>query len=211
MRPAQVPDNHRDDQALAALIARVAAGDLDALANFYEATSARVYGFVLRMVGDAVLAEELLLDVFTEVWRQAASYQQRPSPPLLWVLMIARGLALEKRQSQELAIEQQQKDESSFSFSGSAEDASAVAAQEAVLSALNTLPPEQQTITELAHYSGASFTEIAELLNLPPETVKRRIKLAMLRLREAYVHCRAASARMQQNDETGELLSSDGT
>jgi len=208
MRPSQVPDDLTHDQDLAALMARIAAGDSGALATFYDVTSARVYGLVLRIVGDTASAEEVLLEVFTAVWRQAPAYQQRPCPPLLWVLMIARDLALDKRQSQqrtEPVVAQQGKAESSVGFPGLAEDASAVAPQEAILAALNALPPEQQEVTELAHYSGAGYAEIAELLGLPPETVKRRIYLAMLRLREAYAHCRSASARMQQNNKTGEL------
>lgn len=213
-RSSQVPDYITHDQDLAALMAKVAARDLEALASFYDATSARVYRLVLRMVGDTASAEEVLLEVFAAVWQQAPDYQQRSCPPLLWVLMIARRLALDKGQSQqrpEPVVEQQEKAESSVDFPGFAEDASVLAPQAAILSALKTLPPEQQEVTELAHYSGASYTEIAELLDLPPETVKRRLYLAMLRLQEAYAHCRSASAKMQLNDKTGELLTSVGT
>lgn len=213
MRISQVSNDLTHDQNLVALMARVAAGDASALAAFYDATSDRVYGLVLRMVGDNRSAEEVLLEVFAAVWRQAPAYQQRCCPPLLWVLMIARGLALDKGQSQQrlaLVVAQQGKEQSSVGFPGFAEDASALTPQEAILSALNTLPPEQQEVTELAHYSGASYTEIAELLDLPPETVKKRLYLAMLRLREAYAHRRSASANRQQNDKTGALLTSAG-
>jgi RNA polymerase sigma-70 factor, ECF subfamily len=212
MRPVLAPnDDITPDHDLAVLMAGVARGDADALAAFYDATSARVYSLVLRIVGDAVLAEEVLLDVFTAVWRQAAAHQQRPCPPLLWVLMIARSLALDKRPGRpEAVVAQQGKAESSAGCADFAEDASAVAPQDAVPAALNTLPPEQQVVTELAYYSGANYAEIAEILALPPETVKGRIYLAMLRLREAYAQRRAASAKMQQNDKAGGLPSSAG-
>ena len=214
MRSSQVPDNHTQDQDLASLMARVAVGDLNALASFYDATSARVYSLVLRMVGDTASAEEVLLEVFATMRRQAPAYQQRSCPPLLWVLMIARGLALDKRQSQqrpEPGVEQQGKDESSFGFPSFAEDASALAPQAAILSVLNTLPPEHQVVIELAHYSGASYIEIAELLDLPPETVKRCIYLAMLRLREAYADRRLQTGnRMIRPANCSPALKTDG-
>src|SRR5262249_56070004 len=69
------------DQDLIALVQRVATGDQSALAALYDATNRLVYGLVLRVLGDMSSAEEVLLDVYTQVWRQASSYDSSPAPP----------------------------------------------------------------------------------------------------------------------------------
>jgi len=69
------------EQEWVLLIRRVAQGDQQALAAFYDATSTLVYGFAMRMLGNTATAEEVTLDVYTQVWRQAASYNQERGTP----------------------------------------------------------------------------------------------------------------------------------
>src|SRR5947209_13226382 len=80
----------------AALIRGVADGDQQALAALYDATSRTVYGLLLRILADASAAEEVLLDVYTQAWRQAAAYSPARGTPLAWLTTIARSRAIDR-------------------------------------------------------------------------------------------------------------------
>ena len=81
---------------LAALLARVARGDMNALATVYDQTVPAVYGLVLRILGDRSAAEEVTADVFVQVWQRAVDYDPRRGPALPWLLLIARSRALDR-------------------------------------------------------------------------------------------------------------------
>src|SRR5262245_24188804 len=87
------------DQDLIALVQRVATGDQSALAALYDTTNRLVYGLVLRVLGDMSSAEEVLLDVYTQVWRQASSYDSSRGAPLAWLTTIARSRAIDRLRS----------------------------------------------------------------------------------------------------------------
>jgi RNA polymerase sigma-70 factor (ECF subfamily) len=177
------------DQDLISLVQRVATGDQAALAALYDTTNRLVYGLVLRVLGDASSAEEVLLDVYTQVWRQAASYDINRGGPLAWLTTIARSRAIDRLRS---GWQDQQRKEPLDALG----DAPAAAAspeemtvaserQRFVREALSSLTPEQREVIELAYYSGLSHSEIATKLNQPLGTVKTRTRLGMMKLREA--------------------------
>src|SRR6185436_8184391 len=87
------------DQDWAALIEKVAGGDQSALTTLYDSTSRLVFGLVLRVVGDRSTAEEVLLDVYTQVWRQASTYDAKRGAPLAWLMTIARSRAIDRLRS----------------------------------------------------------------------------------------------------------------
>jgi len=177
------------DQDLISLVEQVAAGDQAALATLYDTTNRLVYGLILRVLGDISSAEEVLLDVYTQVWRQAASYDTGRGTPLAWLTTIARSRAIDRLRS---GWQDQQRKESLETL-GDAPAATAspeemtVASerQRLVRAALDALSPEQREVIELAYYSGLSHSEIAEKLNQPLGTVKTRTRLGMMKLREA--------------------------
>jgi RNA polymerase sigma-70 factor (ECF subfamily) len=179
--------SHRD-QDLVALIGRVAAGEQSALTAIYDATNRLVFGLILRIVVDRATAEEVLLDVYTQVWRQAASYDVSRGVPLAWVMTIARSRAIDRVRA---GRNDQQRKESleaigEVSDAGvSPEEASVFSErQRLVRSALDTLVPEQREVIELAYYSGLSHSEIALKLGQPLGTVKTRTRLGMMKLRD---------------------------
>ena len=177
------------EQDLISLVERVAAGDQAALAALYEATNRLIYSLVLRVLGDMSSAEEVLIDVYTQVWRQAASYDANRGAPLAWMATIARSRAIDRLRSGW----QDQRRKESLDVLGDApanadnpeETAAASERQRFVREALNLLTPEQRQVIELAYYSGLSHSEIAEKLNQPLGTVKTRTRLGMMKLREA--------------------------
>jgi RNA polymerase sigma-70 factor (ECF subfamily) len=177
------------DQDLVSLVESVAAGDQSALAALYDATNRFIYSLILRVLGDMGSAEEVLIDVYTQLWRQAASYDANRGAPLAWMATIARSRAIDRLRSSW----QDQHRKESLDVLGDApanaaspeESAAASERQRFVREALNLLTPEQRRVIELAYYSGLSHSEIAEKLNQPLGTVKTRTRLGMMKLREA--------------------------
>ena len=170
------------------LVKRVAAGDASALAAFYEGTSRRVFGLVLKILGDRSAAEEVLLDVFTQVWRQAASYDPGRGSPLAWLMTIARTRAIDRvrsgRQVQKRS-EPLEKAVDEWSRAANPEETAVTSERERMVrSALESLSVEQREVIELAYYKGLSHSEIAGRLGQPLGTVKTRTRLGMMKLVE---------------------------
>jgi len=175
------------NQEVAALIGKAAGGDQQAVSELYDATSRMIYGLVLRILGDEAAAEEVLLDVFMQVWRQASSYDAERGSPLAWLATIARSRAIDRlragrqhwqRTSSLETVSQQSTGES-------LEEAAYVTELRAIVrEALASLSAEQREALELAYYAGMSHSEIAERLGQPLGTVKTRIRLGMMKLRE---------------------------
>lgn len=177
------------DQELISYVQGVATGDQSALAALYDNTNRLIYGLILRVLGDASTAEEVLLDVYTQVWRQAASYDTSRGMPLAWLTTIARSRAIDRLRS---GWQDQRRKEpidllkDHETGTANPEDMTVVSErQRFVRSALALLSPEQREVIELAYYGGLSHSEIAAKLNQPLGTVKTRTRLGMMKLREA--------------------------
>jgi RNA polymerase sigma-70 factor (ECF subfamily) len=177
------------DQDLISLVELVATGDQSALATLYDATNRLIYSLILRVLGDVSSAEEVLIDVYTQVWRQAASYDANRGAPLAWMATIARSRAIDRLRS---GWQDQRRKEpldilgdAQASAASPEEMAAASERQSLVREALSLLTPEQREVIELAYYSGLSHSEIAEKLKQPLGTVKTRTRLGMMKLREA--------------------------
>lgn len=176
------------ESTLAETIKQVCAGDEQALAAFYDATSRVVYGLLLRVLGAREEAEEVMLDVYTQVWRQAGSYNEGRGTPLAWLTTIARSRAIDRLRSG--SFERKRVDsldaatEQASPARGVEETAAAGETGRRVRAALDALPPEQRAVIELAYYGGMSHGEIAAHTGQPLGTVKTRTRLGMMRLRE---------------------------
>lgn len=177
------------DQDLASMIGKVADGDQSALSALLDATSRLVFGLALRILGDRSTAEEVMLDVFTQVWRQADSYDRKRGAPLAWILTIARSRAIDRLRSSKHDHLNSEPVETLSDLSASApspEENTALAERKKLVRvALSTLAAEQREVIELAYYSGLSHSEIALKLGQPLGTVKTRVRLGMIKLREA--------------------------
>lgn len=176
------------DQDWAAIIKRVADGDQSALTTLYDSTSRLVFGLILRVVTDRSSAEEVLLDVYTQVWRQASTYDRKRGAPLAWLMTIARTRGIDRLRSGR--HEHLNKDSldaiGEITASTPSPEADTVTAErrQLVRSALETLSAEQRAVIELAYYSGLSHSEIALQLGQPLGTVKTRTRLGMMKLRD---------------------------
>ena len=177
------------EQEWGPLIARTAQGDQAALATLYDRTSPQVYGFVLKILDNREAAEEVTLDVYTQVWRQAHTYDETRGTPGSWLMTLARTRAIDRFRSG--AAERGRLNPLDTVELMASEDNTPeqdMAGQERrryVQQAVALLTAEQRQAIALAYFYGLSQSEIADKLQLPLGTVKTRIRLGMIKLREA--------------------------
>ncbi len=172
------------NQEWARLIARVAEGDHDALAKFYDLSNRFTCGLLIRILGNAATAEEVLLDVYLQVWRQASRYNAQRGNPRAWLVTMARSRAIDRLRADKQTL-QREEALTGIESAGIPDDvASQVELRGLVCTALEALGPEQREVIELAFYSGMSHSEMAAHLHEPLGTVKTRVRRAMIKLRE---------------------------
>ena len=176
------------DQDWTTQIEQMATGDQVALADFYDLTNRMAFGLILRIMGDRSTAEEVLLDVYTQVWRQADTYRPERGTPLAWLMTIARTRALDRLRAGRQEMQRRESLETVADVRSVAADpeeaASTKEQQRLVRKALTALSDEQRQVIELAYFSGFSQSEIAAHLGQPLGTVKTRVRLGMIKLRE---------------------------
>jgi RNA polymerase sigma-70 factor (ECF subfamily) len=175
------PPNLQDD---AALIARLRGGDDKAMADLYDRYSSIVYGVALRVLGDTTAAEDVLQEVFLQLWRRPQAFDSERGRLAPWLAVIARNRAIDvvrKRPQQEDI------DELPIASGVDLESTSARRlAVEKVRSVLAGLPQEQRKALEMAFFEGMTHTEIARKTGDPLGTVKTRIRTALLAVRKAF-------------------------
>jgi RNA polymerase sigma-70 factor (ECF subfamily) len=166
------------------LIGRIAKGDRLAMQVLFARHHVRVYRFVLRLVADPATAEDLISEVFLDVWRQADRFEGR-SAVSTWMLAIARFKALSvlrKRSDKEL-------DEETAAALEDPSDDPEVAVQkkdksDVLRKCLTGLSPEHREIIDLVYYHEKSVEEVAEIVGIPENTVKTRMFYARKKLAE---------------------------
>ena len=166
------------------LIARIAVGDRFAMQVLFARHHVRVYRFVLRLVRNEATAEDLISEVFLDIWRQADKFEGR-SAVSTWMLSIARFKALSvlrKRPEQEL------NDETAERIEDLADDPETALAKKdkgAVLrQCLSALSAEHREIVDLVYYHEKSVEEVAGIVGIPEATVKTRMFYARKKLSE---------------------------
>src|SRR5262245_33921093 len=174
---------------LGGLIARTARGEESALAALYDSTAALVNGLAMRILGDRGAAEEVTGDVYLQVWRQAVRYDQTRGAPLAWLLTLTRTRAIDRLRSNGSQRARTDPLRAAIVLPSTApgpeEHSHLSQRRRFVQEALTGLPADQRQAIELAYFGGQSHSEIAATLGEPLGTVKTRIRLGMLRLRDA--------------------------
>jgi RNA polymerase sigma-70 factor (ECF subfamily) len=171
------------DNSDAALIAKIAAGNRLAMQVLYARHHARVYRFILRLIGGEAAAEDLTSDVFLSVWRQAHRFEARSSVTT-WLLAIARYKALAELRRRP----QPSSEEASAEVSYPADDPEASFEikhrGEILRNCLTRLSPRHREIIDLVYYHEKSVQEAADILGVPGNTVKTRMFHARKKLSE---------------------------
>ena len=164
------------------LIRRIAQGDQLAMRTLFGRHRVPLYRWLLRLVGDEALADDLLSDVFLDVWRQAASFEARSSVST-WLLAIARHKALSARRRRPDA----ELDEKIASSVADPADDPEVALQKRTRAdllrrSLARLSPEHREVIDLVYFHGKSVNEVAEIVGIAAATVKTRMFYARKKL-----------------------------
>lgn len=177
-----------DSGELQLLIQSVARGEQAALAELYDRASRRVFVLALRILKDRQLAEEVVLDVFLQVWRTARSYQVARARPLGWLFTITRSRALDALRARMVRLRHEAELAPELDEAEPAPTASeCLDLQDRrghVRRALSELPADQGSAVHLAYFEGLSHTEIAERTGASLGTVKTRLRLGMQKLRD---------------------------
>lgn len=176
-----------DPTSVVHLIQQVANQDRDAFNQLYDRFSTLVFTLAMRMLKVRSDAEDLLQEVFVQVWRQAENYSAERGSPEAWIINIARSRAIDKKRS----IRRMEKsfvltDDPARAESSENVESSAAESETRLMmnSVLANLPQTQRKVLELAYFDGLTQTEIAERLAEPLGTVKTRMRSGIQRLRQ---------------------------
>jgi RNA polymerase sigma-70 factor, ECF subfamily len=177
------------------LISLVEAADAEAFATLYDRHSRAAFSLAYRMMGERQASEDLMQDAFLKVWRSAKSYRAERGSVRTWILSIVHNRGIDQIRSQASRRRTQDKIEASAPRSQPSEAFAETlrnSQRDQVREALDTLPPEQLKILELAYFSGYTHMEISDLLRLPLGTVKGRMRLGLKKIRD-YFESRGAA------------------
>jgi RNA polymerase sigma-70 factor, ECF subfamily len=168
------------------LLAAVAKGDEAAFERLYEATRAKLYGVLLRILRRPELAEEVMQETYLKVWKMAGAFDPTIGSPITWMVAMARNRAIDiVRKKSEVSIEEEPE-----AMGIAAEVPAPLARREMteelrrLLSCLGKLDPEKQRILLLAYYSGWSRDQLAKKLDIPVNTIKTWLRRSLLEIRE---------------------------
>jgi RNA polymerase sigma-70 factor (ECF subfamily) len=176
------------------LIGRSADGDARALEVLYDRYSRVVFSFALRIVTDRQLAEELLQEVFFRAWQQGGAFRASRGTFVTWLLSITHNMAIDeirrrRRRPQKADSEEPETLLASVADTSAGSDVEDEVwlgtLRETIAGVMDQLPTAQRDAIEMAYYQGKTQREIAEELGEPLGTIKTRMRLGMLKLREA--------------------------
>ena len=180
MQPEPAQDNDVE------LLKAIAARDEAALAQLYDRYRVILFGLLMRILNNREEAEDVLQEVFLQVWRKAADFDESRGRPFTWLVTLGRSRGIDRLRT--LAARDRVAEagarEPSEEISDAATDAFKSEQRGLVSDALAKLPDEQKRPIILAYFDGLTQSEIATSLGAPLGTVKTRMRMGMIRLRE---------------------------
>ena len=172
---------------LGALLKRVSDGDDDAFASFYDATCARVFGLILRVLRDPGYSEETTQEVYAQVWRSASAYDPAEGSALAWLMTLAHRRAVDRVRA-EVASSRREWDYATTHLDRSSDVVAEAAVRgddrRRVVGCFGTLTGAQREAIELAYYDGLTYVQVSERLSTSLGTVKSRMREALRKLRD---------------------------
>ena len=165
-----------------ALVKFIAAGDKTAMGLLYARHAARLYRFTFRLTGNSSLAEDLVSDVFLDVWRSARRFEEKCRVST-WLLAIARHKALSAVRRR---VDEPLNEDKAASIKDPSDDpettADKTARSSVIRKCLTQLSPAHREVMDLVYYHDKSVDEVARIVGIPPNTVKTRMFHARSRL-----------------------------
>ncbi|WP_024801686.1 ECF RNA polymerase sigma factor SigK [Nocardia sp. BMG51109] len=186
--PVPGPDgdgNEGGQRELRLLLDATGTGDRDAFTRFYRATNPRVFGLALRIVRNRTAAEEITQEVYLQVWSTAYRFDPKRATPIGWLMMIAHRRAVDRVRTEKTAFHR----DTVYGHTHLGRDHDVVEEtvgqqleEQAVVHCLDTLTSTQREAVALAYYSGRTYREVSQHLDVPLATIKSRIRDALKRL-----------------------------
>jgi RNA polymerase sigma-70 factor (ECF subfamily) len=168
------------------LLAAVAKRDAAAFERLYEATRAKLYGVLVRILGRPEIADEVMQETYLKIWNMADRFDPTVASPITWMVAIARNRAIDiVRKKGEVSFEDEPE-----ALEVAADTPAPLARREMteelkrLLSCLGRLDPEKQRIVLLAYYSGWSREQLAKKLDIPVNTIKTWLRRSLIEIRE---------------------------
>lgn len=187
MRPFEM--KQRQEIADAELVSRLCQRDPDALGAIYDRYAHAAYGLVLRITHDPGVTEDLLQELFIRLWNRAGEFNAGRGALGVWILSIARNLAIDHVRSAQARFAQRMAPVEQLDHyrtpSSEAGQESIIDRTRAVRTALSSLNANEKQVLELAYFEGCSHTEIATRLGAPLGTVKSWMRAALSRMRNS--------------------------
>jgi RNA polymerase sigma-70 factor (ECF subfamily) len=167
------------------LISAVALGDERAYEALYDQAAGWVLGLVRRVLRDPAQAEEVMQEVLLEIWRTASRFDRQQGSAVSWVMTMAHRRAVDRVRSERSHASREQRAATAvIDYDDVIEAVQASLDRERVQRCLTSLTELQRECLSLAYYSGYTYREVAELLNVPAGTVKTRMRDGLIRLRD---------------------------
>lgn len=171
------------------LIKRISERDTSALSEFYDIHSKYLYTIIYYILKDESEAEDLLQEVFLQIWDKTDSYDENLGNPMAWITRITRNKSIDRLRSKSFKNRSSETDIDRF-FDLSSEDESSSPdsnlklsqEKKEIVSALKSLNQNQRDLIEFAYFRGFTQSELSEHFNIPLGTVKTRMRAAMIQL-----------------------------
>jgi RNA polymerase sigma-70 factor (ECF subfamily) len=182
----EMPEDGSAGDLAAALLVRVADGDQRAFAELYDLLSSRVFGLILRVLVNRSQSEEVLQEVFLEVWQSAGRFAPNKGQGRTWVLTIAHRRAVDRVRASQSSADRDVRvgtRDLGVAHDSVAEQVELSIEGGKVVAALSTLPEPQREALVLSYYGGYSQSEISVLIGAPLGTIKTRMRDGLSRLR----------------------------
>lgn len=174
------------------LMQQITRRDTRALAHLYDRYCAVLKALILRIVHDEAECDDLLQEIFMQIWEQSKNYSSRKGKPLGWIVTLSRRRAIDRlrkrmsycraKERMEIQVEQQP---SSWNHTRIEDDICMDDIREFLCARIDSLPPFQKEAIDLAYFKGMSQREIAQATHTPLGTIKTRLELGLRKLSEA--------------------------
>jgi RNA polymerase sigma-70 factor (ECF subfamily) len=195
------------------LLSLVGQGDAEAFTILYDRYGRAAFFLAYRLMGERQAAEDLVQDAFLKLWRSATSYRPERSSVRTWLLSIVRNRGIDqlrahasRRRTQDRIEALAPRSQPSEAFAETWRNSQ----RDRVREALNTLPPEQLKVLELAYFSGYTHVQVSELLDVPLGTIKGRMRLGLKKMSVYFDHPKLTRRKEAGTGDKGNVLSHHG-
>ncbi|WP_394153998.1 sigma-70 family RNA polymerase sigma factor [Loktanella salsilacus] len=172
------------------MIARMAIGDRAAFDGLYAATSAKLFGVCLRVLGNRAEAEDALQEAFVKIWRNADRYRVNGLSPMTWLITVTRNHSVDRVRARKAKMNAGMDKAADVADAAPGPEALAIAASDRgrIVDCMAQLDPDKAGAVRRAYLEGDTYQELADHYDVPLNTVRTWLRRSLLKLRECLSH-----------------------